>query len=90
MRAAPVLLLCLVGCWPTHPPAPEEEALDLYEHAEQLYAEKRYAEAAPEYGLSGMALIFLYSSRHEGQLRNTASVPAPVAATTSSPGTTVE
>ena len=49
MRTAPVLLLCLMGCWPTHAPAPEEEALDLYDHAEQLFAEKRYAEAAPEY-----------------------------------------
>jgi tetratricopeptide (TPR) repeat protein len=49
MRALPVLLVVLAGCLPSHPPAPEEEALLLYEHAEQLYAEKKYAEAAPEY-----------------------------------------
>ena len=57
MRTLPVLLLVLgggstlltTGCWPTRDPAPEEEALLLYDHAETLYAEKRYAEAAPEY-----------------------------------------
>ena len=43
------MLVVLAGCMPSHPPVPEEEALLLYDHAESLYAEKRYAEAAPEY-----------------------------------------
>ena len=49
MRAMALWLLLLPGCLPSHDPAPEELALELYDHAERLYAEKRYAEAAPEY-----------------------------------------
>jgi tetratricopeptide (TPR) repeat protein len=50
MRSFPVLLvLAVAGCMPSHDPAPEEEALLVYEQAEALYAEKRYAEAAPHY-----------------------------------------
>jgi hypothetical protein len=36
-----------------------------------------------------MALSFLYSSRHDGQLSSRVSLPAPAAATTSLPGITV-
>ena len=49
MRILPVLLLVLAGCWPSHDPAPEEEALLVYEQAETLYADKHYAEAASQY-----------------------------------------
>lgn len=48
MRFLPALLL-LTGCWPASDPAPEEVALDRYEVAEKLFADRRYAEAAPEY-----------------------------------------
>ena len=49
-RALPVLaLLAAGGCWPTHDPAPEEEAIGIYESAEKEYGAGRYAEAAPGY-----------------------------------------
>jgi hypothetical protein len=44
-----LLLLALAGCWPSVDPAPEEVALDRYEVAEKLFAERRWADAAPEY-----------------------------------------
>lgn len=47
--AAALALLAGTGCWPTHPPAPEEEALDVYEDAEALFKRGRYEDAAPGY-----------------------------------------
>src|SRR5213078_2162822 len=34
---------------PARPDAPEEEALDVFEKAEALFAARRYADAVPEY-----------------------------------------
>jgi DNA-binding SARP family transcriptional activator len=49
-RAAAVLgLLAAGGCWPSHPEAPEEGALEVYEDAEAHFAAGRYADAIPEY-----------------------------------------
>ena len=46
---AALSLLWAGGCWPSHPEAPEERALDVFEKAESLFAARRYADAAPEY-----------------------------------------
>jgi DNA-binding SARP family transcriptional activator len=49
-RAAAILgLLAAGGCWPAHPEAPEEGALDVYEDAEAYFAAGRYADATPGY-----------------------------------------
>ena len=37
------------GCWPSHPPAPEEVALDRYDESEKMFAAGAYADAAPGY-----------------------------------------
>ena len=44
-----LLLLCAAGCWPDHPPAPEELALEHYEDAEAHFAAGRVNDAAIEY-----------------------------------------
>ena len=47
--AAALALLGMAGCWPSRPDAPEEEALEVFEKAESLFAARRYADAVPEY-----------------------------------------
>jgi tetratricopeptide (TPR) repeat protein len=42
-------LLCVAGCFPDHPPAPEELALEHYADAEAHFAAGRIADAAIEY-----------------------------------------
>ena len=53
MKTARVLaalaLLSAGGCWPDHPEAPEEAALERYDGAEDLFKAGRYAAAVPEY-----------------------------------------
>ncbi len=50
LRALALLaLLPAGGCWPAHPEAPEEAALERYDAAEDLFKAGRYADAAPEY-----------------------------------------
>ena len=46
---AVLTLLAAAGCLPSHPPAPEEEALERFEEAEAHYAAGRMAEAAEGY-----------------------------------------
>ena len=46
---AALALLAAAGCWPAHPAAPEEDALDVYEDAEALFKKGRYEDAAPGY-----------------------------------------
>jgi tetratricopeptide (TPR) repeat protein len=48
-RALAILALLSGGCWPAHPPAPEEEALDVFESAENQFAAGRYEDAAVGY-----------------------------------------
>ena len=48
-RFLAILALMSGGCWPSHGPAPEEEAIGIYESAEKEYGAGRYAEAAPGY-----------------------------------------
>ena len=48
-RALAVLALLSGGCWPAHPPAPEEEALDVFDAAEQQFAAGEWADAAVGY-----------------------------------------
>jgi tetratricopeptide (TPR) repeat protein len=46
---AALALLAAGGCWPSHPDAPEDTALDVFEQAEAHFAAGRYADAAPGY-----------------------------------------
>jgi tetratricopeptide (TPR) repeat protein len=48
-RMAVLALLSSVGCFPSHPAAPEEEALERYGEAEAHFAAGRYLEAAEGY-----------------------------------------
>jgi len=48
-RFLAVLALMSGGCWPSHGPAPEEEALDVFESAEQQFAAGRWEDAAVGY-----------------------------------------
>lgn len=48
-RALAILALLSGGCWPGHPAAPEEEALEVFEDAEQQFAAGRYDDAAIGY-----------------------------------------
>ena len=48
-RALAVLAFFSGGCWPAHPPAPEEEALEVFETAEQQFAAGRWEDAAVGY-----------------------------------------
>lgn len=48
-RALAVLALISGGCWPSQPPAPEEEALEVFEEAEQQFAAGRWQDAAVGY-----------------------------------------
>jgi tetratricopeptide (TPR) repeat protein len=48
-RALAILALLSGGCWPAHPPAPEEEALDVFEDAEKEFAGGHYEDAAVGY-----------------------------------------
>ena len=48
-RALAILALLSGGCWPGHGPAPEEEALDVFETAEQQFAAGRWEDAAVGY-----------------------------------------
>ena len=48
-RALAILALVSGGCWPSHPPAPEEEALDVFEASEQQFAAGRMEDAAAGY-----------------------------------------
>lgn len=47
--AATVLALALGGCWPGSGPAPEEEALGVFEDAEREFAAGRFEDAAAGY-----------------------------------------
>jgi len=50
VRKLPVLaLLAAAGCWPDHPPAPEELALEHYTDAEAHFAAGRVDNAAIDY-----------------------------------------
>lgn len=46
---AALALLSAAGCWPTHPTAPEEDALDVYENAESHFKKGSYEAAVSEY-----------------------------------------
>jgi tetratricopeptide (TPR) repeat protein len=48
-RLSLLALLGTAGCFPDHPPAPEELALERYEDAEAHYAAGRVADAAVDY-----------------------------------------
>jgi tetratricopeptide (TPR) repeat protein len=48
-RALAVLALFSGGCWPAHPPAPEEEALEIFEAAEKEFAAGHWEDAAVGY-----------------------------------------
>lgn len=48
-RAAVLLALVAGGCVPAAEPTPEELALEVYEVAEEAFAARRYADAAPDY-----------------------------------------
>jgi len=56
MKPAGLLLAALAllgtgGCLPGRPDAPEEQALEVFEKAESLFAARRYADAVPQYEL---------------------------------------
>ncbi|MBI3858236.1 MAG: tetratricopeptide repeat protein [Planctomycetes bacterium] len=48
-RALAILALLSGGCWPTHEPAPEEEAIGVFEQAEKQFAAGRTEDAALGY-----------------------------------------
>ena len=48
-RAMVILALLSGGCWPSHGPVPEEEAIDVFEAAEQQFAAGRWEDAAVGY-----------------------------------------